>query len=65
LTFASSGHYKLNDEVWSEVHESAKDMMSHMIVVDPAQRWTAKQLLQHPWFEVSVQQQQQNTQYHR
>lgn len=51
LRQVKAGHYKLSDEVWSEVHESAKDMMSHMIVVDPAQRWTARQLLQHPWFE--------------
>jgi serine/threonine protein kinase len=60
-----AGHYKLNDEVWGEVHESAKDMMAHMIVVDPAQRWTARQLLQHPWFEVRQATQQQQQQQRR
>lgn len=47
-----SGDYKLDDDVWAEVHDSAKDMISHMMVVDPAQRWSARQLLNHKWFEV-------------
>lgn len=38
--------------MWAEVHDSAKDMISHMMVVDPAQRWSARQLLNHKWFEV-------------
>lgn len=46
------GEYKLDDEVWAEVHDSAKDMISHMVVVDPSQRWSAKELLNHKWFEV-------------
>lgn len=49
-----SGEYKLDDEVWAEVHDSAKDMISHMVVVDPSQRWTAKELLKHKWFDVSA-----------
>jgi serine/threonine protein kinase len=47
-----AGQYDLDDSVWAEVHDSAKDMLSHMMVVDPAQRWTARKLLQHKWFEV-------------
>ncbi len=46
------GEYKLDDEVWAEVHDSAKDMISHMMVVDPAQRWSARDLLNHKWFQV-------------
>jgi len=33
--------------------DSAKDMLAHMMVVDPSQRWTARQLLSHPWFQVN------------
>jgi len=47
-----SGSYKFEDELWSNVHDSAKDMLARMMVVDPSQRWTARQLLQHPWFAV-------------
>jgi serine/threonine protein kinase len=38
--------------VWAEVHDSAKDMISHMMVVDPAQRYPARDLLNHKWFQV-------------
>eukprot|EP00878_Enallax_costatus_P013938 GHUV01014575.1.p1 GENE.GHUV01014575.1~~GHUV01014575.1.p1 ORF type:complete len:378 (+),score=171.46 GHUV01014575.1:509-1642(+) len=50
LRQVKAGQYKLDDHIWCAVHDSAKDMLTHMLVVDPAQRWTAKQLLQHPWF---------------
>ncbi|KAG5474446.1 hypothetical protein LSCM1_03230 [Leishmania martiniquensis] len=29
-----------------------EDMLQHMLCVDAAQRWTVKQLLQHPWMSV-------------
>ncbi|KAF8071086.1 CPK12 [Scenedesmus sp. PABB004] len=51
LKQVKAGNYKLDDDVWASVHDSAKDMMAHMMVVDPSQRWTAAQLLKHPWFE--------------
>eukprot|EP00879_Flechtneria_rotunda_P016337 GHRR01017093.1.p1 GENE.GHRR01017093.1~~GHRR01017093.1.p1 ORF type:complete len:218 (+),score=81.76 GHRR01017093.1:806-1459(+) len=51
LRQVKAGAYKLDDLVWGQVHDSAKDMMAHMMVVDPAQRWSARQLLNHPWFE--------------
>mgnify|MGYP001806973119 CR=1 FL=1 len=38
--------------MWAEVHDSAKDMISHMMVVDPTQRWPARDLLNHKWFQV-------------
>jgi len=49
-----AGEYALTDEVWAEVHDSAKDMISKMMVVDPAQRWPARDLLSHKWFQVRV-----------
>jgi serine/threonine protein kinase len=52
LPVAQPGDYKLDDDVWAEVHDSAKDMISHMMVVDPTQRWPARDLLNHKWFQV-------------
>eukprot|EP00775_Hariotina_reticulata_P006118 gene6118-6357_t len=51
LRQVKAGTYKFADEVWTHVHDSAKDMLAHMMVVDPSQRWTARQLLNHPWFD--------------
>lgn len=51
LKKVKAGDYKLDDDVWAEVHDSAKDMISHMMVVDPAQRWSARELLNHKWFQ--------------
>ncbi len=31
---------------------SAKDMVRHMMELDPTKRWTAKELLEHVWFQV-------------
>lgn len=52
--FFVSGQYKLDDDIWCAVHDSAKDMLTHMLVVNPSERWTAKKLLQHPWFTVRL-----------
>ncbi|CAB1121050.1 unnamed protein product [Ectocarpus sp. CCAP 1310/34] len=34
---------------WREVSAPAQDLVRRMLVVDPAQRWTAGELLEHPW----------------
>ncbi len=34
---------------WGPVGDPALDLIDHMIVVDMAQRFTAKQCLEHPW----------------
>ena len=34
---------------WSRVSPLAQDLVRRMLVVDPRERWTARQLLQHPW----------------
>eukprot|EP01006_Ploeotia_vitrea_P016385 TRINITY_DN47013_c0_g1_i2.p1 TRINITY_DN47013_c0_g1~~TRINITY_DN47013_c0_g1_i2.p1 ORF type:complete len:377 (+),score=20.65 TRINITY_DN47013_c0_g1_i2:404-1534(+) len=31
--------------------EESKDMIRHLLVVDPKQRWTLDQVVQHPWFQ--------------
>ena len=34
---------------WASVGASAKDFVQRMLRVDPAERWTTAQLLEHPW----------------
>jgi serine/threonine protein kinase len=36
---------------WRNVSEGAKDLISNLLVVDPARRFTAKQVLEHPWIK--------------
>jgi len=34
---------------WDHVSESAKDLVSQLLIVDPRKRFTLQQLLHHPW----------------
>eukprot|EP00903_Cladosiphon_okamuranus_P009497 g9049.t1 len=34
---------------WGRVSPRAQDLVRRMLVVDPQERWTARQLLRHPW----------------
>ncbi|XP_011935387.1 PREDICTED: ribosomal protein S6 kinase alpha-1 isoform X7 [Cercocebus atys] len=49
LTRIGSGKFTLSGGNWNTVSETAKDLVSKMLHVDPHQRLTAKQVLQHPW----------------
>ncbi|XP_045154860.1 ribosomal protein S6 kinase alpha-1 [Echinops telfairi] len=49
LTRIGSGKFTLSGGNWNTVSEAAKDLVSRMLHVDPHQRLTAKQVLQHPW----------------
>ncbi|XP_023616739.1 ribosomal protein S6 kinase alpha-1 isoform X3 [Myotis lucifugus] len=49
LTRIGSGKFTLSGGNWDTVSETAKDLVSKMLHVDPHQRLTAKQVLQHPW----------------
>ena len=46
-----AGVLKLEGREWDQVHDSAKNLLQHMLKVEADERWTAGQLLQHPWFE--------------
>lgn len=41
--------YKFDPEYWSHVSAEAKDVVQSLIHMDPMQRLTCVQLLQHPW----------------
>ncbi|XP_072277567.1 ribosomal protein S6 kinase alpha-1 isoform X4 [Pyxicephalus adspersus] len=44
-----SGKFTLKGGNWNTVSESAKDLVSRMLHVDPHRRLTARQVLQHEW----------------
>lgn len=46
------GHYTTSGPEWDDVSDTAKDLISHLLVVDPAERYTAKQALAHPFFNI-------------
>jgi calcium/calmodulin-dependent protein kinase I len=43
------GNFSYPDPYWTQVSDSAKDLISKMLVVDPKVRITAEQALEHPW----------------
>lgn len=44
-----AGKYDFNDPAWDGISESAKDLIRHLIVVDPEKRYGCDEVLQHPW----------------
>ncbi|XP_044143995.1 ribosomal protein S6 kinase alpha-1 isoform X1 [Bufo gargarizans] len=49
LARIGSGKFTLRGGNWNTVSESAKDLVSRMLHVDPHRRLTARQVLQHEW----------------
>jgi serine/threonine protein kinase len=45
--------YDFPDPEWTNISEEAKDFIRHLLIKDPAQRYTAEQCLQHPWLNGS------------
>ncbi|KAL1515664.1 hypothetical protein AB1Y20_002281 [Prymnesium parvum] len=43
------GHFCFDDDEWSNVSASARDLVQRLLVYDPRQRLTADQILDHPW----------------
>jgi phosphorylase kinase gamma subunit len=44
------GHYTMIGSEWDDVSENAKDLIRHLLIVNPAERYTAAQALEHPFF---------------
>jgi len=44
-----SGLFEFNSPDWDNVSYPAKELISWSLVVDPLQRYSAKEILQHPW----------------
>jgi len=41
--------YDFDDSVWDDISDSAKDLIKHLLVKDPNDRFTATQCLEHEW----------------
>jgi len=48
------GEYDFPDPYWTDISDSAKDMVQKLLTVDPRKRYTAKQVLAHPWIAGSA-----------
>jgi len=46
-----SGSFEFADPYWTDISSGAKDLIEHLLVVDPAKRFTAAQCLEHPWLK--------------
>ncbi|KAE8144109.1 kinase-like domain-containing protein [Aspergillus avenaceus] len=47
------GQYTFLSPWWDDISKSAKDLISHLLTVDPEQRYTIKEFLAHPWIRQS------------
>lgn len=43
------GKFQYDSPYWDHVSDDAKDLINKMLVTNPAERWTAAQLLEHKW----------------
>ncbi|KAJ8456920.1 hypothetical protein ONZ45_g18526 [Pleurotus djamor] len=43
------GYYTFLSPWWDDISASAKDLITHLLCVDPAQRYTIDEFLSHPW----------------
>ncbi|KAA6403122.1 MAG: putative camk1 protein kinase [Streblomastix strix] len=48
------GVYEYESPDWDTISSSAKDLISKLLVVDPAKKFTVDQALQHNWFTKSL-----------
>ena len=47
------GEYTFLSPWWDDISKQAKDLISHLLELDPEKRYTIKEFLAHPWIRVS------------
>lgn len=50
------GYYTFLSPWWDDISHSAKDLITHLLCVDPRQRYTIDEFLAHPWCQETVRQ---------
>lgn len=48
------GRYEFHAAEWGVVSDGAKDLIRHILEIDPAKRYTAEQILRHPWMQADA-----------
>lgn len=43
------GHYEFHSPYWDDISDSARELIVHMIQVDQEKRFSAQEVLDHPW----------------
>mmetsp|Transcript_7977 Transcript_7977/g.11930 ORF Transcript_7977/g.11930 Transcript_7977/m.11930 type:complete len:549 (+) Transcript_7977:182-1828(+) len=49
IRMTKRGNFEFHEEHWGEISQGVKDMISSMLVKDPAKRASASDVLAHPW----------------
>src|SRR5579871_3643398 len=49
----AKGQYTFLSPWWDSISKSAKDLISHLLTVDPVRRYTIDEFLHHPWIRES------------
>ena len=48
------GSYEFPDNLWKDVSGEAKDLIRKLLTVDPRERITVSEALEHPWMKVMM-----------
>ncbi|KAH7326436.1 kinase-like domain-containing protein [Stachybotrys elegans] len=49
----AKGQYTFLSPWWDDISDSAKDLITHLLTVDPEKRYTITEFLAHPWIRAS------------
>ncbi|POR31684.1 Serine/threonine-protein kinase srk1 [Tolypocladium paradoxum] len=49
----AKGQYTFLSPWWDDISKSAKDLITHLLTVDPEKRYTIREFLAHPWIRAS------------
>ncbi|CAH1105571.1 unnamed protein product [Psylliodes chrysocephalus] len=49
-----SGQYEFPEEYWQDVSSSAKELIQNMLQLDPDLRFSAEDVLDHPWLQPAI-----------
>jgi serine/threonine-protein kinase RCK2 len=49
----AKGQYTFLSPWWDDISKSAQDLISHLLTVDPDERYSIKEFLSHPWIQGS------------